>query len=279
MASVERIKLDPQSAEYKGIAQKFNSKYIVKFKKCTILSIEKVKNEALDQRFQSKRQWYEDKHGHVKIVKGWHGTVKENVASILKNNFDESKNFGRCFGPGVSFSSLPSYAYHFCDKKTPEACMLLADVLVSNVLELPASEKYGILRVPPCVPGTNFWYDTVAKDKDRMDVFVKQDKDAFLPTHVVHFKRADAPPQAQPAPAANSDLHELMESLSLYHDNFDLIDHLWSYDNEDHCEGDETDQFLHKYDSNQVVRLDDGSNHVDYDYDSDSDYDYYDYEL
>ncbi|XP_034238266.1 protein mono-ADP-ribosyltransferase TIPARP-like, partial [Thrips palmi] len=205
MASVETIKLDPKSAEYRDIAQKFNSKFIVNLKKCELLSIERVRNEALEQRFRDKKKEYEDAYGQVKVVQGWHGTKEDNIASILKNNFDVSANAGRRhrFGPGVSFSSLSSYAYNYCDKNTPEACMLLADVLVSNVVEVAEKkDRRKMLRAPPCLPGSSLRYDTTAKNKERMDVFVKADRDAFMPTHVVRFKRGATPAQAPPrAPA------------------------------------------------------------------------------
>lgn len=57
-----------------------------------VLSIERVRNKMLEQRFLAKKQQYEQKYGQVRIVKGWHGTKQDNVDPILRNNFDVSKH-------------------------------------------------------------------------------------------------------------------------------------------------------------------------------------------
>lgn len=102
---------------------------------------------------------------------------------------------GHRFGAGVSFTSMASCASHYCDKGS-SGCMLLANVLVSNVVEVPEHADGGsracsrVLREPPFLPGRYpLRYDTTAKNKDAMDVIGKFDKDAFLPTHVVNFRR------------------------------------------------------------------------------------------
>ncbi|XP_034238265.1 uncharacterized protein LOC117643456 [Thrips palmi] len=195
MALVTRTTLDPGEDEYKEIAKTFNSGRLVN-SGCELLSVEKVHNATLTQLFWETAQRYQRDYGHVNIVKGWHGTKKENVASILQNNFDVSNTGRHRYGPGVSFSSVPSYAFHYCDKRTSEACMLLVNVLVSEVIELPENkDENSVPSELPFLPGSSsLRYDTSTKDKDNLIVFAKRHEHAFLPTHVVHFKRIPVPP-------------------------------------------------------------------------------------
>ncbi|XP_034254748.1 protein mono-ADP-ribosyltransferase PARP10-like [Thrips palmi] len=225
MALVERTKLNPGSSEYRDVADEFNSKNVVKGNKMLeVVSIERVHNDLLEQRFLQKKKQYERTYGHVRVVKGWHGTKEANVAPILRNNFDVSKHgqgVGHRFGAGVSFSSMASYASYYCDKGAPTCSMLLVDVLVSNVVEVPENRNpLAVLHEPPLLPGHgSLRYDTTAKNKERMDVFVKFDDDAYLPTHVVHFQRGSR--AAGVAASTKADLALLLELLKSFgwHEN------------------------------------------------------------
>lgn len=228
MALVERTNLSPATAEYKDVADLFNTKNMVKGnKKLEVVSIERVNNTMLEQRFLTKKLQYQRTYGHVRVVKGWHGTKEANVTPILKNNFDVSKHgqgTGHRFGAGVSFSSMASYASYYCDKTYP-ACMLLADVLVSNIVNVPENkDRRMVLREPPLLPGrAPLRYDTTAKNKDLMDVFVKFDQDAYLPTHVVHFKVGSSPARASNF-WQEEDLADLLALLAMDHDTNDYYD-------------------------------------------------------
>lgn len=118
MASVvERTKVHPGTAEFEDVSDcrytscwggrrafstertapvspclVFNAKNVALGKKLQVVSIERVRNSALEQRFKDKTQEYKQAFGQVRIVKAWHGTKKLNVAPILKNNFDVSKH-------------------------------------------------------------------------------------------------------------------------------------------------------------------------------------------
>lgn len=99
---------------------------------------------------------------------------------------------GHRFGAGVSFSKFATYASHHCDnrRKGSTDCMLLNDVLVSNIVEVPENKRGPPLLKPPFLPGSNeLRYDTTAKRKDVLDVAVKFERDTYLPTHVVTFTR------------------------------------------------------------------------------------------
>ncbi|KAE8740644.1 hypothetical protein FOCC_FOCC013843 [Frankliniella occidentalis] len=188
MAVVERTTLTPDANDYQVVSDLF-----YKTNNClTIQSIEAVKNDNLELKFKDKQEEYKDTYGEVRVVKVWHGTKSRNVDSILENNFDVSRhgqNRGHRFGAGVSFSAITFYASHYCDEDEDLRSMLLCEVLVSNIVEVPET-KGRMPPQPPFLPGRHpLRYDTLAKDKEKMDVIVKMDANAFRPTHVVNFKK------------------------------------------------------------------------------------------
>ncbi|XP_026279777.2 protein mono-ADP-ribosyltransferase PARP12-like isoform X1 [Frankliniella occidentalis] len=192
MALVERTYLTPGTDDFQAVSNLF----ISGLSHHIIQSIEKVQNYELEQKFKQRKDQYENTYGQVRVVKLWHGTKKRNVDSILRENFDVSRhgqNRGTRFGAGVSFSAFSRYAYHFCDQGE-EGCMLLCEVLVSNITQVPENKsRLFALQEPPLIPGRfPLRYDTTAKNKDTMDVIVKFDSDSFRPTHIVHFKKKAA---------------------------------------------------------------------------------------
>lgn len=189
MALVERTYLTPGTADFQAVSNLF----ISGLSHHIIQSIEKVQNYELEQKFKQRKDQYENTYGQVRVVKLWHGTKSRNVASILRENFDVSRHGqsrGTRFGAGVSFSAFSRYAYHFCDQGE-EGCMLLCEVLVSNITQVPENKsRLYALQEPPLIPGRfPLRYDTTAKNKDTMDVIVKFDPNSFRPTHVVNFKK------------------------------------------------------------------------------------------
>lgn len=57
-----------------------------------ITAIEKVENYMLLRKFDQKKQEYRFKYGHVREVKVFHGTKKENIPSILLNNLEVQRH-------------------------------------------------------------------------------------------------------------------------------------------------------------------------------------------
>ncbi|XP_034255298.1 protein mono-ADP-ribosyltransferase PARP10-like [Thrips palmi] len=194
-----RTPLEPGTDEHQEVSRLFNARNRSRGVSLNLVSVEKVRNDALEQRFRAKEREYREQsartgYGHVRIVDLWHGTRQEHVESILENNYDVARHgqgVGHRFGAGVSFSALSGYASHYCDDH-PIDYMLLNKVLISNIVEV--QENFGgspVLLEPPIIPGSSppIRYDTTAKNAQRMDVIVKFDNDTFLPTHVVRFTR------------------------------------------------------------------------------------------
>ncbi|XP_026273038.1 protein mono-ADP-ribosyltransferase PARP12-like [Frankliniella occidentalis] len=188
---VQRSVLTPGDADYQTVSNLFLRKEKGHFPPLEIQSIEAVQNYSLQQRFKEKKDEYERAYGRVDVIKLWHGTKSSRVSSILQNNFDVSRYCGHRYGAGVSFTASPKYASHYCDKGTI-GCILLCDVLVSNIVEVPENiGKDYVLEKPPFIPGVYppLRYDTTAKNKKTMNVIVKFESNSYCPTHVVNFKR------------------------------------------------------------------------------------------
>ncbi|KAE8737886.1 hypothetical protein FOCC_FOCC016646 [Frankliniella occidentalis] len=195
---VERTKLTPGTADYQAVSDLFCSHNFNRDTRLEIQSIEAVQNYGLEQQFKEKQENYKKTYGHVRVVKLWHGTKTNNVAQILKHNFEVSRhgqNVGHRFGAGVSFSASAMYASHYSDKISVSGCMLLCDVLVSNILQVEENRgQHAVMQQPPYMPGRfPLRYDTTAKNKDTLDVVVKFEPNSYRPTHVVYFKRTAAP--------------------------------------------------------------------------------------
>ncbi|XP_034254891.1 protein mono-ADP-ribosyltransferase PARP10-like [Thrips palmi] len=193
MASVvERTTLQPGTSEYEEVKTLFNRSNQSRGNCLRALSIEKVHNSYLEQRFQAKKQEYQRDFGQVEVLKLWHGTRGAYVDNILLNNYDVSRHgqgVGHRFGAGISFSGQSGYASNYCDNDDID-CMLLNDVLVSNIIEVEENRGGSVLREPPLLPGHfALRYDTTAKNKVIKNVIVKYESDACLPTHVVMFTR------------------------------------------------------------------------------------------
>ncbi|KAK3914453.1 Protein mono-ADP-ribosyltransferase PARP12 [Frankliniella fusca] len=157
--------------------------------------IEKVHNDAIRQIFENNKSRYSELYGHVKVVKVFHGTKRENIPSILRNNLKchrHGQNVGHRFGAGVSFSAISNYSSHYCDEDEEVKQMLLCLVLVSEIVEVPeVKNKRSTLQKPPFIE--NRWppirYDTTAKNKVTMDVIVKFEDNTFYPAFVISFQK------------------------------------------------------------------------------------------
>ena len=75
----------------------------------SIESVDVVKNRYLQELFEDKRQELKKSEGcDVKSLLLFHGTPQENIASILRDNFNLAKRVnGRKYGDGVYFSEQP----------------------------------------------------------------------------------------------------------------------------------------------------------------------------
>lgn len=194
MMSVSRMALHEWDEDYLEVSRLFNGHNQTKEYTFEIEHIEKVENPDLRRKFQQKESEYRKKYGHVRTVKVFHGTKRENIRSILRDNLDvqrHGENIGHRFGAGVSFSAFASYSSHYCDKSASDNQMLLCHVLVSNIVEVPEKRKgQSVLTCPPFLEGRYpLRYDTTAKNKNSLNVIVKFENHTFYPAFVIHFKR------------------------------------------------------------------------------------------
>ena len=222
----------------------FNEKNVTKKHRLEIETIDKVHNELLMQRFKEKELQYRKTYGHVKTVKVFHGTKQSNISSILKNNLEVnlhgqhigmpalllnvsivSSNFfglityflilGHRFGAGVSFSAYASYASYYCDQSLQDM-MLLCNVLVSNIVEVPENRnRQTVLSEPPLIPNMfPLRYDTTAKNKHTMDVIVKFENNTFYPAYVINFRRCS---QSSFQSHCDAELEKLIKSMGSFY--------------------------------------------------------------
>lgn len=91
----------------------------------------------------------------------------------------------------MAFSAFASYASNYCDEENSQ--MLLCNVLVANITDVPETKCGRVLDKPPFIEGVYppMRYDTTAKNKNTMDVIVKFENHEFIPAYVIHFLKID----------------------------------------------------------------------------------------
>ena len=73
-----------------------------------IESVDVVKNETLQSRFDKKKAELSKDGSKVDCLLLFHGTPQQNIQSILRHNFNlDRKVNGRVYGDGVYFSEQP----------------------------------------------------------------------------------------------------------------------------------------------------------------------------
>lgn len=200
MTHIELNTLTPEGIEYLEVQEFFHRKGASsKNFELKIVAIHEVTNPKLFKRFQINQARYKNIHGHVQLLRLFHGTKRVNIPSILKDNLEVCRhglNCGDRFGPGVSFSAIPYYSSHYCDKFEQVKQMLLCWVLVSNIIEIPENMPFD---EPPFIPGHYpLQYDTTAKNKETMDVIVKFRDHTFYPAYVIDFQKVPRGHTAKP---------------------------------------------------------------------------------
>lgn len=205
--AVRIVLLDKSDSDYLEVSQLFQRTGSTKKFCLALKGIEKVTNPVLLMKFEEKKKDYEQMYGHVRVVKVFHGTKNINIPSILENNLQvqrHGQSVGHRFGAGVSFSAFSNYASHYCDESQSGDQMLLCDVIVSNMIEVPELKRKGqVLEKPPYIPGRYpLRYDTTAKNKS-MNVIVKFENHTFYPAYIIHFVKTHK--SSQPCPSLSVD--------------------------------------------------------------------------
>lgn len=115
----------------------------------------------------------------------FHGTMLQNVDSILTNNFNWRMVVNDKYGRGVSFSTKPYYASYYGNENgyheyEPNRVMFAVKVLVNYEYALKENEYHRIyIPKPP--------FDTTTDPQSR--VYVKYDDSSFYPAYVIHYRK------------------------------------------------------------------------------------------
>jgi len=175
---------DPMADEYrKAEAQFLRMQSKGRHNNLEIQSVDVVRNRILQRRFEAKKAELVMKEGSdVKSLLLFHGTPQQNVASILKDNFDTSKVVnGRAYGDGVYFSEQPEVSLGYSrmgpgargkKRKLDEVVEATTSLILCQVL---MSENVKEVKHP----GFNTCWAIVVPDVDQI-----------LPRYVLHLKRA-----------------------------------------------------------------------------------------
>lgn len=166
------VKLPKNSAEYMMVVQNIDMTLRNK-----IDSVERVQNPYLWGSYLLKKEEYMNYPGFgvVNEEKLFHATAKENVYSIVQNNFDWRRTKRTRYGHGVSFSPSAEYANTYCNQKVRSVrALILARVLV----KMATKGHYGTKLPPP--PN-----DTTTGKNGK--VVVKYADNEFYPEYVVYY--------------------------------------------------------------------------------------------
>jgi len=144
--------------------------------KYEIKSIDIVKNEKLEKKFNEKKLEFKERGIDDKSLLIFHGTPQENIDSILKNNFNMNKvAHGRAYGRGIYFSEKPEVSMGYTrDMSSLILCMVLPG---DNSKEIKDDIIGQIFNDDPCLKA-GAW------------AIVVPDVDQILPKYVINFTEA-----------------------------------------------------------------------------------------
>jgi len=166
------VELPEDSIEYVTVVQDISLTLRNK-----IESVARVQNPYLWGSYMLKKEEYINYPGFgiVSEEKLFHATAKENVYSIVQNNFDWRRTKRTRYGHGVSFSPSAEYANTYCNQKSgSRRALILARVLV----KMATKGHYGTKLPPPP-------FDTTTGKNGK--VVVKYADNEFYPEYVVYY--------------------------------------------------------------------------------------------
>jgi len=145
-----------------------------KRKNYEIKSIEIVKNDELEKKFNAKKREFKELGIDDKPLLIFHGTLVENIEAILRHNFDLRKvSNGRSFGDGVYFSEKPEVSVRYTRDWKPMSSLILCLVLK------------GINSKEVTSPAT---FVNTEETSNGAWAIVVPNTDQILPKYVINFK-------------------------------------------------------------------------------------------
>lgn len=182
------VRVDIPTGEYKEIFEKLN--HTIKSEGIfgsRIESVEKVNNSYLKRAFKLRLEMIERNNAdfcQIYNKKVWHGTKKEFVENIIRENFDwrlYGKSNGKVFGEGVYFTPEPKYAI---DYATPD-CDGKRYLIISSIIVGFMTVGHKNMEKPPVNPVTNIPYDTSVNNLVSPSIYVKYNKQEYCPEYIV----------------------------------------------------------------------------------------------
>jgi len=141
-----------------------------------IKSIDIVKNEKLEKKFNEKKLEFKKRGIDDKSLLIFHGTPQENIGSILKNNFNLNKvAHGRMYGRGVYFSEKPEVSMGYTQDMSS---LILCLVLPGDNSKEIKDDIFGGVFIDDPSPKAGAW------------AIVVPDVDQILPKYVINFTEA-----------------------------------------------------------------------------------------
>nr|XP_058939986.1 protein mono-ADP-ribosyltransferase TIPARP-like [Pocillopora verrucosa] len=186
----ERRRLRKHCKEYRTVSQRFHE--TLPKLKASILMVEKIRNDELRERYESKCERIQRKltlRGYDEIEKLlFHGTTPDVVDAICKHNFDHrlrGKN-GTQYGEGSYFAVDASYSNNYSsDDGEKTRYMFLASVLTGE-------SKLGRrnFRRPPLKDPSNptsDLYDSCVDDENRPKISVIFNDEQCYPSYLIKY--------------------------------------------------------------------------------------------
>jgi hypothetical protein len=111
------------------------------FPEACIVSIDRVENPSLQERFDALKAHIETKRGFCHVKRMYHGTRASAVGSIISGGFKTSYNKASAFGRGTYFATAASYSKHYTrPNHDDESFLLLCDVLEGVTIQYGCNE-------------------------------------------------------------------------------------------------------------------------------------------
>ncbi len=151
------------------------------FPHACILSIERIINTVLNERFEARRAHYIATHGpdYGKDVTVYHGTNSKAILPICNNGFEAGRNTRCVFGRGSYFATSFGYSHGFTDvDKEEHSYMLICKILPGRMCR--GSHGMVIDRSK---------YDCGTDNAAKPSLYAMPQDDAILPLFVVMFHK------------------------------------------------------------------------------------------
>jgi len=173
---------NPDSVEVTNDLRQVRDLFSAQMPDVSVLGVWRIENRALGGVYRAVCDSMGEAGGERSL---WHGTSLGSIRNIALNGFNRAYcgRHGMKFGHGTYFSAAADYSVRFCDKRSTQRVMLLANVLVGSwtkgspdLVEAPHKDVTKLTR-----------YDSTVDDVDSPGIFCIFRDFQALPLYVVLF--------------------------------------------------------------------------------------------